>query len=128
MAPSGVLVVVALLWILHRRPYAVLGLDEIETHLHPWLLDKVMELIQRMVRGERLQVVLATHSPQVLNALGDLDPVRVCEHDPDKGSSIVAPASSAERREDLKTLFHNAVGSMWFSGHLGGVPTLSGEA
>jgi len=71
MAPSGVLVVVALLWILHRRPYAVLGLDEIETHLHPWLLDKVMELIQRMViicdqdcdsgRGERLakEVALA---------------------------------------------------------------------
>jgi hypothetical protein len=35
---------------------------------------------------------------------------------------MIAPGSSLEIRERLRDLFQNAVGSMWFSGHLGGVP------
>lgn len=48
MAPSGALVVIALLWILHTRPYALVGLDELEAHLHPWLLGRIMELIKKL--------------------------------------------------------------------------------
>ena len=119
LAPSGVLVVIALLWAMHCRPYAVLGLDEIEVHLHPWLIGKVMELIQSMASS--CQVILATHSTGVLNSLSDLDVVRICERD-QLGCHILAPGKSVQTRKDLRALFQHAIGAMWFSGHLGGVP------
>lgn len=120
MAPSGALVVIALLWILHTRPYALVGLDELEAHLHPWLLGKIMELTKKL--SLRSQVILATHSPEVLNMLEDLEPVRICERDPQRGTYIVAPARNEESRRNLRDLFQQAVGAMWYSGHLGGVP------
>lgn len=111
---------IALLWILHTRPYALVGLDELEAHLHPWLLGKIMDLTKTL--SLRSQVILATHSPEVLNTLEDLEPVRICERDPRGRTSVIAPARNESTRRNLRDLFQQAVGAMWYSGHLGGVP------
>ncbi len=122
MAPSGVLVVIALLWVLHFHPYAVVSLDEIEVHMHPWLLGKLLRMVEQIANDS--QVLLATHSPETLNMLGTLDPVRICESTTD-GCRILSPAQDFNNQRNLKELFQQAVGAMWFSGQLGGVPVES---
>ena len=52
-------------------------LDEPDTHLHPRLQDQFMRILARLARDESTQFILATHSPQLLDAAPE-DSVRVC--------------------------------------------------
>ncbi len=52
-------------------------LDEPDAHLHARLQAQLMRILARLAREERAQFVLATHSPQLLNAAPE-GSVRVC--------------------------------------------------
>lgn len=60
---------------------SVLCFDELETHLHPHLLTKVLGLFE--IVAEDIPVLIATHSRRLLDALDDpVEAVRVLELNP----------------------------------------------
>lgn len=69
-----------------KTPGLVL-IDEVDLHLHPSWQQRVVELLQSAF-GE-MQLVLTTHSPQVLSTVHN-ESVRVVKHDADE-SFIVTP-------------------------------------
>jgi len=52
-------------------------LDEPDAHLHARLQDRLVRILTRLGREEQVQFILATHSPQLLNAAPE-GAVRVC--------------------------------------------------
>ena len=52
-------------------------LDEPNAHLHARLQDRLIRILARLGREEQVQFILATHSPQLLNAAPE-GAVRVC--------------------------------------------------
>jgi predicted ATPase len=54
-------------------PAPVIAIDEPETGLHPSMLPIIAE--HAVDASQRVQVILATHSPQFLDAFGDTQPV-----------------------------------------------------
>lgn len=58
---------------------ALFLLDEPDAHLHARLQGQLMGILQRLASEEGKQFVLATHSPQILNA-APAGSVRVCMH------------------------------------------------
>ena len=52
-------------------------LDEPDAHMHARLQDRLMRILARLGSEERVQFILATHSPQLLNAAPE-GAVRIC--------------------------------------------------
>ena len=52
-----------------RRPGAVIGIDEVENSLHPTLQRLVMWNLHRIAREWEAQVIVATHSLEVINSV-----------------------------------------------------------
>lgn len=67
-AGSGTLQVILLLAFLHRRRGTVLLLDEPDAHQHVILQRDVYALMRRIARDRDGQVIMATHSPAMLEA------------------------------------------------------------
>ena len=67
-AGSGTLQVILLLAFLHRRRGTVLLLDEPDAHQHVVLQRDVHALMRRIARERDGQVIMATHSPAMLEA------------------------------------------------------------
>lgn len=64
-----------------QTPGTVL-IDEVDLHLHPSWQQRVVELLQTAFR--QMQLVLTTHSPQVLSTV-DAESVRIVKHNDDNG-------------------------------------------
>ncbi|RKG93434.1 hypothetical protein D7V97_39980 [Corallococcus sp. CA053C] len=104
---DGVLWLLALLVLPYQRPLPeLLTLDEPERTLHPGLVREVLELLRAMARGEStggqpVQVVLSTHSPDLLEHVRP-EEVRLVSREPSDGSVRVQPVPTASlhwRRE-----------------------------
>nr|WP_128800175.1 AAA family ATPase [Corallococcus coralloides] len=112
---DGVLWLLAFLVLPYQRPLPeLLTLDEPERALHPGLVREVLELLRAMTRGEStggtpVQVVLATHSPDLLEHVRP-EEVRLLSREPADGSVRVSPVPATalhwrrECRELLDTL------------------------
>lgn len=107
-------------------PISLVAIEEPERGLHPYLLEQLVAFLRGLTRGEGgrapIQVVLATHSPELLEYLEPQE-VRFVGRDPQTGSTTVKSVPSndpdwpryfAEYRESLR--------EAWLSGSLGGVP------
>lgn len=68
-AGSGFLQVLMLLTFLHARPGTVLLLDEPDAHLHVILQDGIYSELRAAARTSRSQLIVATHSEVVINAV-----------------------------------------------------------
>lgn len=68
-AGSGFLQVLMLLTFLHSRPGTVLLLDEPDAHLHVILQDGIYSELRAAARTSRSQLIVATHSEVVINAV-----------------------------------------------------------
>jgi len=87
-AGSGFIQVVQMLaFVLTRNPGIVL-LDEPDAHLHSSLQRVIVDLLEEIAASEQLQVVIATHSKEIINYV---DPSRLILVE--KGATSVAPAS-----------------------------------
>ena len=108
---DGVLWLLAFLVLPYQRPLPeLLTLDEPERALHPGLVREVLELLRAMTRGEStggqpVQVVLATHSPDLLEHVRP-EEVRLLSRDPADGSARVqpVPATALHWRRECREL------------------------
>ena len=71
------------------EPDKIILLEEPELGIHPHQLYKLLDLIREV--SEKHQIILTTHSPQVLDMLraDELDRILICElKDPKKGTQF----------------------------------------
>jgi predicted ATPase len=122
---DGTLLVLALLVLQHQdqRP-AIIGLEEPERGLHPYLLGQVIELLRAISEGKHgpaTQVVLATQSAELLDHVAPHE-VRFLERDAAGGVQVRKAPIDDQAWADAIHEYENSVGQMWLSGSLGGVP------
>ncbi len=118
-ASYGTVRALALLAMLHDpNPPRLTLVEEIDHGLHPWALDRIVERLRSATR--RTQLLLATHSPALVNRLRP-EEIIVCERDPKTGASLI-PAIDAARVRELVAEDELSLGELWFTGTLGGVP------
>ncbi len=87
-AGSGFIQIVQMLaFVLTRNPGIVL-LDEPDAHLHSSLQRVIVDLLEEIATSEKLQVIIATHSKEIINYV---DPSRLILVE--KGASAASPAS-----------------------------------
>jgi predicted ATPase len=124
---DGTMLLLAYLTLQYQSPPVdLVAIEEPERGLHPYLLDQLLNLLRKLSRGEiggrPVQVVLATHSPELLEFVKP-EEVRFLNRNADDGSVVVNsipvgdpdwPRYFREYSESLK--------QAWLSGGLGGVP------
>jgi predicted ATPase len=126
---TGTLLVLALLAVLYAEDEVkVIGIEEPEIGVHPRLLRSIRDTLLRIAYpvengepGEPRQVIVTTHSPYFLDLFReDPDNVVIAERWGD--------AAQFRRLIDLphidEILGDSSLGDAWFSGILGGVPTV----
>lgn len=93
---DGTLRAVGLLTAIYQRPIpSVLAIEEPEATIHPGALGAVLDLLRHASR--RMQVIISTHSPEVLDADWIQDRhLRIVEWQ--EGATRVAPISDASRQ------------------------------
>ncbi len=93
---DGTLRAVGLLTAIYQRPVpSVLAIEEPEATIHPGALGAVLDLLRHASRT--MQVIISTHSPEVLNADWIEDNhLRVVEWQ--QGATRIAPVSDAARQ------------------------------
>jgi predicted ATPase len=119
-----VLAYVCLQWQLERPD--LLAIEEPERGLHPYLIEQVVRLLRAISIGEvgpkPTQVIIATHSPALLEFVRP-EEVRFLSRDPnDGGVKVEQVDTSAEGWEDAFKEYRESLGEAWLSGGLGGVP------
>ena len=94
---SGTLRTLALMTALHTSPEAkLIGIEEPENYVHPSALSSFIEYLGDV--RENTQLVITTHSPLVLDALGDPEVVRVVRRDERRGTVVEAGDAEGVRR------------------------------
>lgn len=117
-ASFGTIRALALLAMLHDpNPPKLTCVEEIDHGLHPYALDRIVERLRSATR--RTQLLLATHSPALVNRLEPEDLI-VCERDPATGASRI-PAIDPQEVRAVAEQDDLGLGELWFSGTLGGV-------
>jgi len=118
---DGVMHALALLLVLEgSHQDFVLLIEEPEKALHPWALRAIMRRVQEGTRSA--PVLLATHSPTLIDAVEDPASLFIVENDDRKGT-VVTPALSRETA--LRAILAESgqkLGEVWLDGLLGGVP------
>ncbi|MBZ4375063.1 AAA family ATPase [Corallococcus sp. AS-1-6] len=120
-ASFGTVRALALLALLYDpQPPMLTCVEEIDHGFHPYVFDRLVERLR--MASERTQLLIATHSPSLVNRLS-ADELIVCERDTATGASIIPAADP----EDVRAMEERAdgrmgLGELWFTGSLGGVP------
>jgi predicted ATPase len=95
------------------EPPSLLCLDEPEVSLHPQLVRLLVSVLQEA--SERMQIIVATHSPDLISFLQNADNVVVAQAD--DGWSTLRRLSQRELEHWLKEY---SLGELWESGEIGG--------
>jgi predicted ATPase len=103
----------------------LLTIEEPEHGLHPYLLRQLVDLLRRLAHGEHggkpIQVVIATHSAELLEHLRP-EEVRFLSRNDDGSVRIEeAPVDDPEWKS-VYDEYQRSLGGLWLSGNLGGVP------
>ncbi len=112
---DGIMRVLALAAILMTPdPPPLICIDEPEIGLHPELVELVAELLQSA--ATRTQVIVATHSPELVSKLKPNEVVVVEKED---GATVMERLSE----EDLAVWLDKfRLGDLWLAGDIGGLP------
>jgi len=93
----------------HVSPTAILLIEEPENGLHPARIADVVKVLRQISR--RTQVILATHSPLVINELAPTE-VTILTRDPDRGTQ----ATRLDRTKNFQQRQQvYALGELWLS-------------
>ena len=97
---------------------STLIVEEPEQNLHPWAVRYLMEHIRDAIDVRGIQVIITTHSQQVLETIQP-EELLVASRDSDSGTrfrrlSQLLPDNKIRMGE---------VGRLWVKGLLGGIPT-----
>ncbi len=124
---DGTVLVLTFLTLRHQSPLPdLLAIEEPERGLHPYLLGQIVSTLRKIARGELggkpLQVVLATHSGDLLNHMQP-EEVRFFNRRKEDGSVVVekVPLDSPNWRDTFRE-YDDSLRNVWLSGGLGGVP------
>ena len=102
--------------LLNPIPPSLVAIDEPELGLHPGLLPIVAEMIR--AAAERTQVLVTTHSPDLLDCF-DIDDVAVMARDADEARSVwYRPSNRSSLVEMLKDVTGDTLGDLHRSGEL----------
>ncbi len=123
---DGTLRILAFLTALYQENTpSIICFEEIENGVHPWLLHKMMELLQIIstegITGKPVQVLITTHSPVLLNYV-EPQQVRAVELDSEGKTQIHALPIDSERFQKALEAYDGALGELWFTNVFGGNP------
>lgn len=124
---DGSLLILTFLLLQYQKPQPfVVAIEEPERGLHPYLIEQLMRLLQKISRGEvggkAVQILLATHSPQLVD-FADPAEVRFVDRDPKTGDvRVTAPPTGASEWPAVLEEYKQSMSAVWLSGSLGGVP------
>jgi predicted ATPase len=110
---DGLLYYLAFAAIRYVEPAAVLLVEEIENGLHPARIKEVMGIMRKIseTTPETTQVLIATHSPLVINELEGHE-VSVVRRTPDQGTQVTRMCDTANFEKRSKIY---ALGELWLS-------------
>jgi predicted ATPase len=119
-ASFGTVRILALLALLYDPdPPDLTCIEEIDHGLHPYLFDRLVERLREA--SKRTQLLVATHSPALVNRLRPEELIVV--ERADDGSTRMPAISADQIREKYAAIDGRLeLGELWFSGSLGGVP------
>jgi predicted ATPase len=116
-ASYGTIRAIALFTMLNDpNPPRLTCLEEVDHGLHPHALDRLVERLRDASR--RTQVIVATHSPALVNRISE-DEIVIFERNSDDGSTRIVDLAPADIAE-MKRASGYGLGELWFSGSLGG--------
>lgn len=116
-ASFGTVRAIALFAMLHDpNPPRLTCLEEVDHGLHPHALDRIVERLR--TASEKTQIVLATHSPALVNRFSESELIIVEREAGSAGSKLARP--DPELVKELKENSDYDLGELWFSGVLGG--------
>ncbi len=128
---EGTLYFMALLAIIHQpSPPKLLMIEEPEKGIHPRRLHEVMSFIFDLADKKDIQIIMTSHSPQVVNEFEDF-PESVFVFDNENGETgvrnllkdIIEPSDKKSEETNLpKINYTKTLGEHWIYGFLGGVP------
>ncbi|MBC6429391.1 AAA family ATPase [Nostoc sp. HG1] len=123
---DGTLRILAFLTALYQENTpSIICFEEIENGVHPWLLHKMMELLQIIstegITGKPVQVLITTHSRVLLNYV-EPHQVRAVELDTEGKTQIHALPIDSERFQKALEAYDGALGELWFTNVFGGNP------
>ena len=101
--------------LLNPHPWPLVAIDEPELGLHPGLLPIVAEMIK--IAAERTQVIVTTHSPDLLNCF-DIADVAVMARNDDAKVAWHRPANRKTLVEMLNNVTGETLGDLHRSGEL----------
>jgi predicted ATPase len=120
-ASFGTVRLLAILTALHEPdPPPFTAIEEIDHGLHPYAIDILVDRMRRA--AEHTQLLIATHSPTLVNRLRPEELV-VCGRDPETGASLIPMMDSAAMLRAVEAS-ELGLGELWFAGAIGGVPEL----
>lgn len=101
---DGTLRVLAIAAVLLSAPEgSLVVIEEIDNGVHPSRADELLRNIERVAKARKLQVLLTTHNPALMDALPDgaLPDTVFCWRDPESGASRLARLRDLERSASL---------------------------
>ena len=116
---DGTLRALAILLAVETHPSSgTILIEEPEQGLHPWAVRSLVLHLRRVIAERRIQVILTTHSQQVLDSV---EPSEVLVAS--RSSSAVTHFRTISEITGSEKLEVGELGRMWVSGVLGGVPS-----
>ncbi|MCU0447921.1 MAG: AAA family ATPase [Microscillaceae bacterium] len=128
---EGTLYFLALLAIIHQpNPPKLLLLEEPERGTHPRRIKEVMKFIFDLAEQKKIQVILTTHSPLVLDQFKDFPQgVFIFDKDDDGATQVknlltdvIEPLEQADEAKGVEIDYTRDLGERWITGFFGGTP------
>ncbi len=108
---EGLLYYLAFAALRHLQPVSLLLVEEPENGLHPARIAEVVKILRAIVKETGTQVVMATHSPLVINELQP-DEVSVVTRTPEAGTKVT-PIVETHNFAKRSSIY--ALGELWLS-------------
>lgn len=123
---DGTLRILAFLAVLYQKETpSIICFEEPENGIHPWLLNKIMELLKIVstegITGKPVQVLITTHSPLLLNYV-EPHQVRVVKLDKEGKTQVSPLPLDSPRFQKALEAYDEGLGELWFTDIFGGNP------
>lgn len=121
---EGTRIIIALVTILHQisAPNVIL-IEDIDYGLHPRLLERMVRLMRDIAERHQINIIATTHNPYLVDQfIDDKEAVIIVEKK--DGASTLSTLADRLKGLDYESTSPEDVplGSLWFSGLVGGIP------